>query len=184
LLVEGERLQVFLNGVKINDFTNADPARSLVQGHVGIQNHGDGDEAAFRNVRVKELGGATRSGEIRGVGGKCVDVDNAGTADGTKTQLWTCNGTGAQRWTLPGDGTIRALGKCLDVQHGGTANGTPTWLWTCNGSGAQQWTEQSGGLVNPQSGRCLDAAGNSSADGTVLHIWDCHAGANQRWTLP
>ena len=29
LLVEGERLRVFLNGAQINDFTNTDPARSL-----------------------------------------------------------------------------------------------------------------------------------------------------------
>ncbi|MEU4836581.1 ThuA domain-containing protein, partial [Streptosporangium sp. NPDC023615] len=55
LLVEGERLQVFLNGVKINDFTNTDPARSLQQGHIAIQNHGSPDVAAFRNIRIKEL---------------------------------------------------------------------------------------------------------------------------------
>ncbi|GIG66691.1 type 1 glutamine amidotransferase [Phytomonospora endophytica] len=58
ILVEGERLQVFLNGVRINDFTNTDPVRSLQQGHVGIQNHGTGDDAQFRNIRLKELGGA------------------------------------------------------------------------------------------------------------------------------
>ncbi|GHJ44067.1 hypothetical protein Cs7R123_14090 [Catellatospora sp. TT07R-123] len=57
LLVEGERLQIFLNGVKINDFTNTDPVRSLA-GHIGIQNHGTGDTASFRNVRIKELGSA------------------------------------------------------------------------------------------------------------------------------
>ena len=28
--------------------------------------------------------------------GKCVDVDNAGTADGTPIQQYTCNGTDAQ----------------------------------------------------------------------------------------
>jgi glucose/arabinose dehydrogenase len=124
------------------------------------------------------------AGQITGLGGKCVDVNGGGSADGTKVQLWTCNGSGAQQWTLPGDGTIRALGKCLDVANSGTANGTATWLWTCNGTGAQQWTSQDGSLRNPQSGRCLDAAGNSSADGTVLHIWDCVGAANQRWTLP
>jgi hypothetical protein len=128
---------------------------------------------------------ASRTGEIRGIGSKCVDVDNAGTADGTKVQLWTCNTTDAQRWTLPGDGTVRAFGKCLDVQLGGTANGTVTQLWTCNGTGAQQWAPQAdGALKNPQSGRCLDAAGQSSADGTVLHIWDCLGVASQKWVLP
>ncbi|MEV0384805.1 ThuA domain-containing protein [Nonomuraea sp. NPDC050643] len=56
LLVEGERLRVFLNGVRINDFTNTDPRRSLLSGHVGIQNHGAGDQVSFRDIRIKELG--------------------------------------------------------------------------------------------------------------------------------
>ncbi|MER7872291.1 ThuA domain-containing protein [Streptomyces solisilvae] len=53
--VQGERLRIWLNGVKINDYTNRDPVRSLRQGYVGIQNHGDGDEVSFRDIRVKEL---------------------------------------------------------------------------------------------------------------------------------
>ncbi|MGW2557006.1 ThuA domain-containing protein [Streptomyces sp. NPDC001635] len=53
--VEGEHLRVWLNGVEINDFTNTDPARSLRDGHVGIQNHGSGDEVSFRDIRIKEL---------------------------------------------------------------------------------------------------------------------------------
>ncbi|GAB1333133.1 ThuA domain-containing protein [Streptomyces sennicomposti] len=53
--VEGERLRIWLNGVKINDFTNTDPARSLTDGHIGIQNHGTGDEVSFRDVRIREL---------------------------------------------------------------------------------------------------------------------------------
>lgn len=55
LLVRGERLRVYLNGVLINDFTNPDPVRSLA-GHVGIQNHGDPDVVSFRRIRIKELG--------------------------------------------------------------------------------------------------------------------------------
>ncbi|TXS32288.1 DUF1080 domain-containing protein [Streptomyces sp. ms191] len=53
--VRGERLQVFLNGVKINDFTNTDPVRSLKDGHIGLQNHGADDQVSFRNIRLKEL---------------------------------------------------------------------------------------------------------------------------------
>jgi type 1 glutamine amidotransferase len=55
LRVEGEHLQIFLNGVKINDFTNTDPVRSLADGHIGIQNHGVDDQVSFRNIRVKDL---------------------------------------------------------------------------------------------------------------------------------
>ncbi|MBC7274535.1 MAG: hypothetical protein H5T76_38500, partial [Streptomyces sp.] len=32
-----------------------DPARSLTDGHIGIQNHGAADKVSFRDVRIKEL---------------------------------------------------------------------------------------------------------------------------------
>ncbi|MBT2409486.1 ThuA domain-containing protein [Streptomyces sp. ISL-12] len=53
--VQGERLQVFLNGVKINDFTNKDPERSLTDGYIGLQNHGAADKVSFRDIQLKEL---------------------------------------------------------------------------------------------------------------------------------
>ncbi|MFB6553487.1 ThuA domain-containing protein [Streptomyces sp. NPDC056405] len=188
LRVTGERLEIFLNGVKINDFTNTDPARSLRQGHIGLQNHGDGDEVAFRNIRVQQDGTpptGPRTGPVKGVNGKCLDVDNSGTADGTEVQIWTCNGSAAQDWTVGGDGTLKALGKCLDVSGGGSADGTRIQLWTCNGTGAQKWAAQPDGTVrNPQSGKCLDASGGTWNDGTPVHLWTCHTGPNQKWTLP
>ncbi|MEU7679089.1 ThuA domain-containing protein [Micromonospora taraxaci] len=322
LLVEGERLQIFLNGVKINDFTNTNPVRSLA-GHIGIQNHGTGDDASFRNIRIKELGttppptgnttiqaeafssangvsaftkaganggqtlgyiepgdwaayngvnltgvtsftarvvsggaggtiqvrtgsatgpvlgsvavpntgswdtyanvttalsnvpsstqnlyltftgsgtglfdlddftlvkgsgGTNGVGPIKGLAGKCLDVRNGGTADGTQIQIYTCNGSAAQTWTVTPNSTIKALGKCLDVNGSGTANGTKIQLWTCNGSGAQNWAAASDGtLRNPSSGKCLDVSGNNSADSTVVHLWTCLNAANQKWTLP
>jgi GH18 family chitinase len=126
-----------------------------------------------------------RTGPITGIGGKCVDVASANSANGTAVQLWTCNGTGAQSWTVGSDGTIRALGKCMDISAAGTANGTVVQLYDCNGTGAQAWQAQSNGtLRNPTSGRCLDATGQSSADGTRLQIWDCAGGSNQVWHLP
>ncbi|MFY1617100.1 ThuA domain-containing protein [Micromonospora sp. WMMD736] len=322
LLVEGERLQVFLNGVKINDFTNTNPVRSLA-GHIGIQNHGTGDDAYFRNIRIKELGGSnpptgnttvqaeafssangvsafTKAGAnggqtlgyiepgdwaayngvdltgvtsftsrvvsggaggtigvrtgsatgpllgtvtvpntgswstyanvtttlsnvpsgtqnlyltfsgsgtglfdvddftlvkgtgggsgvgpVKGLAGKCLDVRNAATADGTQIQIYTCNGSTAQTWTVTPNSTIKALGKCLDVNGAGTADGTKIQLWTCNGSGAQNWAAQSdGSLRNTSSNKCLDVSGNNSADSTVVHLWTCNGAANQKWTLP
>ncbi|MDG9706570.1 carbohydrate-binding protein, partial [Streptomyces sp. DH37] len=65
----------------------------------------DVDEFSFSTS-----GGGTRSGEVRGVNGKCLDVDGSQTADGTKVLLWACNGTSAQRWTVSADGTVKALG--------------------------------------------------------------------------
>jgi hypothetical protein len=187
LLVEGERLQVFLNGTKINDFTNTDPVRSLA-GHIGLQNHGAGDDASFRNVRIKELGSpppGPRTGPIVGLAGKCLDVAGAGTADGTKIQLYTCNNSAAQRWTVSPNSTVKALGKCLDIAGGGSANGTKVQLYTCNNTGAQNWSAQPDQtLRNPQSGKCLDVSQNNPADGQQIHIWDCLGAANQKWVLP
>lgn len=143
---------------------------------------------SFRNIRVDHRGGQQpdpRTGEVRGVGGKCLDVDNSQTADGTKVHLWTCNSTAAQRWTVAADSTVKALGKCLDVSGGGSADGTRIQLWTCNGTGAQKWEPQANGTVrNPQSGKCLDASGGVWNDGTAVHLWTCHTGPNQKWTLP
>ena len=138
----------------------------------------------YVHVTTSSTGGGGSTGPIRGYGGKCVDVNAAGTANGTAIQLYDCNGTAAQSWTVGSDQTLRALGKCMDVTSGGTANGTKVQLWDCNGTGAQKWQASGGSLVNPQSGRCLDATGPSSANGTRLQIWDCTGGANQQWTLP
>ncbi|MET7707661.1 ricin-type beta-trefoil lectin domain protein [Micromonospora sp. NPDC005413] len=122
-------------------------------------------------------------GTITGAGGKCLDVDNAGTADGTKIQLWNCNGTGAQLWTRVGE-TYRVLGKCLDVDNGGTANGTKVQLWTCNGTGAQVWQPQADGSIrNPQSGKVLEAAGGSTTDGTQIQLGTYAGGAHQKWVV-
>ncbi|GAB3855509.1 polysaccharide lyase family 7 protein [Dactylosporangium cerinum] len=126
---------------------------------------------------------AATAGPITGLGGKCVDVAAASSANGTAIQLYDCNGTAAQTWTV--DGTrIQALGKCLDVTAASTANGAKIQLYDCNGSAAQQWTASNGSLVNAGSGKCLDATGQSSANGTRLQIWSCTGTANQAWTLP
>ncbi|MFG1708521.1 RICIN domain-containing protein [Nonomuraea sp. M3C6] len=128
--------------------------------------------------------GGSSGGRITGLGGKCVDVAGAATANGTAVQLWDCNSTAAQSWTWNSDGSVRALGKCMDVTGAATANGAQVQLYDCNGSGAQRWTYNSGTgqIVNPQANKCLDATGASSANGTRLQIWDCTGGTNQRWT--
>ncbi len=139
--------------------------------------------AIYATVMGGNTGG--RTGPITGIGGKCVDVAAASSANGTAIQLYTCNGTNAQQWTVGTDGTLRALGKCADVTSGSTANGAKVQLWDCNGTGAQVWQAQSNGtLRNPQANKCLDATDVSSADGTRLQIWDCYGGTNQVWRLP
>ncbi|MGJ6967337.1 ricin-type beta-trefoil lectin domain protein [Streptosporangium sp. G11] len=124
-------------------------------------------------------------GVITGLGGKCMDVAGASSADGTAVQLYSCNGTTAQQWTRPGDGTLRVLGKCLDVVDNGTANGSRLQLWSCFGGANQQWTYNPAtrDLVNPAANKCVDVTGNTSTDGARLQLWECTGGANQKWTV-
>jgi chitinase len=125
------------------------------------------------------------TGQITGLGGKCVDVAAASSANGTAVQLYDCNSSTAQQWTVSTDGSIRALGKCLDLASAGTANGTKAQLYDCNGTGAQQWQKGTGNtLVNPASGKCLDVTDKSTANGARLQIWTCAGGTNQQFLLP
>nr|QIY67907.1 hypothetical protein HEP85_43405 [Streptomyces sp. RPA4-2] len=125
------------------------------------------------------------TGQITGLGGKCVDVASASSANGTAVQLYDCNGTTAQQWTVGSDNTVRSLGKCMDLTSAGTANGTKVQLYDCNGTGAQVWQPGSGDtLVNPVSGKCLDVTDKSTANGARLQIWTCAGGTNQQFHLP
>ena len=74
--------------------------------------------------------------------GKCMDITAAGTANGTKVQLYDCNGTGAQTWQAQSNGTLRnpASGRCLDATGPSSADGTRLQIWDCFGSGNQLWT--------------------------------------------
>lgn len=128
---------------------------------------------------------AAATGSITGLGGKCLDVAGADSANGTAVQLYDCNGTAAQQWTVGTDGTVRALGKCLDVTGSSTANGARLQLWDCSGGANQQWTVSAArDLVGRQSGKCADVTGNTSANGTPVQIWSCTGAANQKWTAP
>ncbi|OON80033.1 ricin-type beta-trefoil lectin domain protein [Streptomyces tsukubensis] len=128
---------------------------------------------------------ATATGAITGLGGKCVDVASADSANGTPVQLYDCNGSAAQQWSVNTDGTIRALGKCLDVTGGSTANGAKLQLWDCTGAANQRWSVPAArDIVNQQAGKCLDVTDNSPANGARLQIWSCTGAANQKWNAP
>lgn len=138
----------------------------------------------YVRVTTGDSGSGGGGGAITGLGGKCVDVDGAKTANGTAVQLYDCNGSAAQQWTVASDGSIRALGKCLDVKDNSTADGAQLQLWDCSGAGNQRWgISGAQDVVNVQADKCMDATGNSSANGTRLQIWTCAGTPNQKWTV-
>jgi hypothetical protein len=71
-----------------------------------------------------------------------MDVAAAGTANGTKVQLYDCNGTGAQQWSQGANGSLISSnsGKCLDATGPSSADGTPLQIWSCSGGANQSWT--------------------------------------------
>jgi hypothetical protein len=116
--------------------------------------------------------------------GRCLDVPNAATANGTQEQLYDCAGASNQRWTYTSGKQLTVYGnKCLDASGQGTANGTAAIIWDCNGQANQQWNVNTDGTITgAQSGLCLDADSAGTANGTKIILWSCNGGANQRWS--
>ncbi|WIN00524.1 ricin-type beta-trefoil lectin domain protein [Actinoplanes oblitus] len=118
---------------------------------------------------------------VSAASGRCLDVPNGATANGTQPVIWDCNGGTNQRWTSTGQ-TLQALGKCLDSPVGATA-GSKVQLWDCNGGTNQQWTLNADGTIRgTASGLCLDVDHNLTANGTPVLLWTCTAATNQRWS--
>ncbi|MEV4413837.1 RICIN domain-containing protein [Catellatospora sp. NPDC049609] len=122
---------------------------------------------------------------VGGQSGRCVDVPNSSSVNGTQVQLWDCGGATNQRWTYTASKQLMVYGnKCLDATGQGTANGTRLVIWDCNGQANQQWNVNTNGTITGvQSNLCVDASGNGTANGTLLHLWACHGGTNQQWAL-
>ncbi|MFI7430114.1 RICIN domain-containing protein [Micromonospora sp. NPDC049836] len=130
-------------------------------------------------------GGGSTTAIVGAQSGRCLDVPNGSTTNGTQVQLYDCWGGTMQQWTYTTAKQLQVLGtKCLDAEGGATANGTRVIIWDCNGRTNQQWNVNANGTISGvQSGRCLDAYNWGTANGTRIVLWDCHGGTNQQWSL-
>jgi Ricin-type beta-trefoil lectin domain len=113
--------------------------------------------------------------------GKCMDLRNGNTANGTPVQLWDCQtGNQNQQWDGPlSDGTIRPAldaNKCLDLTGWNTSNGTSLQIWDCTGGANQRWfwTSPYTSLQGEYGSKCVDDPGSNNSDGIVLDYWDCN----------
>lgn len=152
------------------------PAYTAVLNALNSGSSGGGDDGGD--------GGGGQSGQLKGVGsGRCVDVPNAATADGTAVQLYDCHSAANQKWEHTSAGELRVYGnKCLD--SAGSGNGAKIQIYSCWGGDNQKWRLNSdGSIVGVQSGLCLDAVGAGTANGTQLQLYSCSNGGNQRWAL-
>jgi hypothetical protein len=161
----------------------------------GVMTSGYPSDATENSVQanITSVGYSTSSGGggqanveiVGGQSGRCVDIPNGSTTNGTQAQLWDCWGGVMQRYTYTSSKQLTVYGnKCLDANNQGTSNGTAVIIWDCNGQSNQQWNLNSNGTVTGvQSGLCLDANANATANGTKIILWSCNGGTNQQWSL-
>ncbi|MFJ6462440.1 ricin-type beta-trefoil lectin domain protein [Streptomyces sp. NPDC091387] len=147
--------------------------------------------AIFRVTPGAGCTGRQPTGQITGIGGKCVDDSGAGTAAGNPVVLYTCNAGPNQRWSLAPDGTVRTLGRCLDAvqRSDSTYNGYWAVLSPCDGNATQKWTYRRNGFLENTGapGHCLDSYASRTTDTNPLLVDTCANSRpnqqNQVWAL-
>ncbi|WP_329166431.1 ricin-type beta-trefoil lectin domain protein [Streptomyces sp. NBC_01267] len=102
---------------------------------------------------------AAASGTVT-LGGKCLDVTDGSSANGTALQLFDCNGGTAQQFSWADDGTLKVLGKCLDVTGGSDATGALVQLYDCARVNQQKFRYLPDGTIySAKSGKCVAVQG-------------------------
>ncbi|MEU9992713.1 sigma-70 family RNA polymerase sigma factor [Streptomyces sp. NPDC048045] len=73
--------------------------------------------------------------------GKCVDVSDGRTDNGTPVQLSSCSGSAAQVWMPQPDGSLvnPQSHRCLDDPAATLQEGTQLQIYDCNKTAAQRW---------------------------------------------
>jgi hypothetical protein len=89
--VHGQRVEIWLNGTKINDYTST---RNIADGYIGVQNDGAGLDINYRNIRIKTDGAppATDIAQGKPVTASSVESGSAHVAaravDNNSTTRW------------------------------------------------------------------------------------------------
>jgi alpha-galactosidase len=141
---------------------------------------------AHGTVVYRVSGGTTATApttfRLRGeASGRCLDVNQGSSANGTLMIIWDCHTGANQQFTQVGS-TLRVLGKCLDLPPT-TVAGTRAQIWDCTGATNQQWVLNGNGTIGSVQfpSLCLDVNLAATANGSAVIVWTCHGAANQRW---
>jgi hypothetical protein len=163
----------FFEGAVISGYPS-DATENAVQANITAAGYGSGGSTPRAAAQI-----------VGSQSGRCIEVPNSSTTDGTQVQLADCQNADRQHWTYTSGTALQVYGnKCLDASGQSTTNGTHVIIWDCNGQANQQWNANADGTITGvQSGLCLDANGAGTANGTKIILWACHGGANQQWSL-
>jgi hypothetical protein len=115
--------------------------------------------------------------------GLCLDVNHAGTANGTRVDSYPCNWGAAQLWYFKGTELVNPnSGKCLDDPYSRTANGTQLDIWACNGGRQQSWAAPPTEVAAEIAGTCLTGSSLDPANGSAVSVAPCAASTRaQAW---
>ncbi len=125
---------------------------------------------------------ASAAGDIRGKGGKCIDIPNGDTKVGVRLHYWPCDGSPEQKWTFQHGQIEGKDGMCLNVAGGKPADGARLQLSACSAPGADQWRLSNGQIK--MGDKCLDLPDGNTRDGAPIHLWACDGGQEQAWVYP
>lgn len=130
--------------------------------------------------------------------GLYLDVEGAGTADGTAVQLYAKNNTCAQKWAINVNGsgyTIRSAcsTKAIDIPANNVnAEGLKLNLWTANGSNAQRWTftdlasaplADGTYVLETGASKAMDVDGGRYNNATRMHTYNLTYFTNQQFAI-
>src|SRR5581483_358129 len=103
----------FYEGVMTSGYPS-DATENSVQANIVAAGYGGGST------------GGTAKQIVGGGSGRCVDVPNSSTTNGTQVQLFDCGSGTNQQWTSTSSKQLTVYGgsKCLDANGQGTTNGT------------------------------------------------------------
>jgi hypothetical protein len=114
--------------------------------------------------------------------GKCIDIPQQNTADGTPMSLFHCHGSPNQQWTINNGQVMGMGGSCLDVQGSAAVDGAQIIVVACNGRLSQKWSFVSGQIVGI-GGKCIDTSGGGSLDHTPVILMACSSAPSQQWSV-
>ncbi|MEM1178366.1 MAG: RICIN domain-containing protein [Acidobacteriota bacterium] len=137
------------------------------------------------------------SGQLVGLGDKCVDVFQSGTDAGTPVVLWECTGNPNQQWAfdeirnVPIDQfflyeIVGLGGQCLQPGAVGDSGFVELEMGPCGTTNSEWGTSSLTAdfrLTHESTQLCLDVLGSNTANGTPMILFECRDQANQRFRL-
>jgi len=125
--------------------------------------------------------------KLRNDKGKCLDLEDRDTDNGTEIHQWSCHGADSQLWWQDALGMIHnksAPDKCIDVSGAGTGEGSRIHLWDCHGGDNQIWVRGPSNSFRPAHAphRAMDIKDPWWGNGMRAHLWTFHGGKSQRWS--